>query len=155
MIVIDCGCASYGNADSLAWLAKEYRPSRIFGFDPQGETGYGWGNVIVDGVPCVLRQMAAWTYDGRVGFRLNENASMIDPECQEVPCFDLAKFVKCLGRDEIVLKLDVEGAEYQLLGHLIRTGADKRLDRILVEWHRGEDRLLLNALSCLAEEWTL
>lgn len=38
--------------------------------------------------------------------------------------------------DEVVLKLDVEGSEYDLLSHLIgRPDALARVRRILVEWH--------------------
>lgn len=154
MIVVDLGCATYGGADSIGWLIDRYKPSRLYGFDPQGETGHGWGDVEVDGVPCTFEAKAAWLYDGQVEFRIDENRSAVEAGQPSVPCFDLAEFVYSLPRVD-VLKLDVEGAEYQLLGHLIRTNADEWIGRILVEWHRGEDRLILGSLHCPVEEWTL
>ena len=39
--------------------------------------------------------------------------------------------------DEIVLKLDCEGSEYDLLANLLyEPNAMKRIQRIFVEWHR-------------------
>lgn len=154
MIVVDLGCATYGGADSIGYLIDTYKPSRLYGFDPQGETGHGWGEVVVQGVPCGLRKKAAWTYDGTIGFRMNENGSAVEYGQAEVQCFDLARFVLDLPRVG-VLKMDVEGAEYPLLEHLIETGADKRVGRVLVEWHRGVDDALVNALSCPVEEWAM
>lgn len=154
MIVVDLGCATYGGADSIGYLIDTYKPSWLYGFDPQGETGRGWGDVAVDGVQCIFTRKAAWTYDGNVEFRVAENASGVEYGQPYVACFDLAKFVLRQGGVD-VLKLDVEGAEYPLLEHLINTGADEHVGLILVEWHRGEDRLLVNQLHCPVEEWTL
>jgi hypothetical protein len=54
-----------------------------------------------------------------------------------------------------IVKMDVEGAEYPLIRHLIETGADKKLERLLVEWHPPTTgrAYLLSLLSCPVEEW--
>ena len=37
--------------------------------------------------------------------------------------------------DFVFLKVDVEGAEFELLHHLVRTGAANLIDQLAVEWH--------------------
>jgi hypothetical protein len=84
-----------------------------------------------------------------------------DAEVREVPCFDLAAFIRDLPPGEIVLKLDAEGAEIPLLEHLHAAGMDERLTLLLVEWHDavmtgdyGARRAMLEAaLRCRVEEW--
>ena len=55
----------------------------------------------------------------------------------------------------IVLKLDCEGAEYDLLRHLMDTRADSRLELAIVEWHdpdRGREFIESN-IACRIEQW--
>ena len=37
--------------------------------------------------------------------------------------------------DEIILKIDIEGEEYNLLNHMIETGAIKYINKLFCEWH--------------------
>ena len=58
----------------------------------------------------------------------------------------------------MILKLDIEGGEYELLEHLIETGADGCVELALVEWHdlpaREADRdSLIARLRCPVEPW--
>lgn len=53
----------------------------------------------------------------------------------EVEVIDLVKFIESLGRDVDVLKLDIEGGEYDILLRLIDTGLYKKIKYILVETH--------------------
>lgn len=67
------------------------------------------------------------------------------------------------SRDYVVLKLDVEGAEYDILESLVKTGAIKLIDRLFVEWHwqkisipkERHDRVIesLNSHRIPIEEW--
>ena len=57
---------------------------------------------------------------------------------------------------EIILKLDCEGSEYDLLRHLIKTGADTMLKLAWIEWHapdRGRE-LIEGEIACEIREWT-
>jgi hypothetical protein len=48
----------------------------------------------------------------------------------------LSGFLARLGVDEVdVLKMDIEGAEYAVLEHALRTGALQRVRQLLVEFH--------------------
>lgn len=55
----------------------------------------------------------------------------------DVELVDLASYIleNFESSDYLVLKLDVQGAEYGLVPHLIHTGAIALLDEIHVEWH--------------------
>ena len=55
----------------------------------------------------------------------------------EVKTFNLKKWIdENVGEDEIpVLKVDIEGAEYDLLPHLIKGEVHKKIDYWLVEFH--------------------
>lgn len=51
-----------------------------------------------------------------------------------VECIDLAKFILDIG-EPLYLKLDVEGSEYDIIPHLINTGATKYILDLFIEWH--------------------
>ena len=54
-----------------------------------------------------------------------------------VPTFDLNEFIltSFTQKDYIVLKLDIEGAEYEVLPHLIAGGSIELVFQIFIEWH--------------------
>ncbi len=97
-------------------------------------------------------QSAAWLYDGFIGYSesgiTSQTGEMMGPAA--VPCFDLAKFIRSLT-GEIVLKLDCEGAEYELLPYVHEDGSDALLSLLLVEWH-GEPLTL--PFRCPVEVWS-
>ena len=55
----------------------------------------------------------------------------------EVECVDLDKWIKgnFNKTDFIVLKLDIEGAEYKVLPHMIKNGSIDYINHIFIEWH--------------------
>jgi hypothetical protein len=152
-IVVDIGCARYGNDYSIERLIEEFHPEVLYGFDPipfvtspfaseiianSGEGAYGEYEVEVDGCRVVVQGRAAWIYDGEIGlFRDGLSTHVVeDPTREQVPCFDLAYFIRSIPSDqEIILKIDAETAEYPLLEHLIATRTDELLKLAWVEWH--------------------
>jgi len=53
-----------------------------------------------------------------------------------VKCIDFAEFLKQFNDDDyIILKLDVEGAEYEILEHLIETKLITKINELYVEFH--------------------
>ncbi|KAK2001932.1 FkbM family methyltransferase [Colletotrichum falcatum] len=56
-----------------------------------------------------------------------------------MPAVDVARWLltNALPRDLVVVKMDVEGAEYDLLPHFVEMGAWAVVDHLLVEWHAG------------------
>jgi len=152
--VVDLGCADHGGAYSLPALVEHYEPARLFGFDP-------WPLLdervtMVAGVPCILRRTAAWVYDGEVQYLMAATSSSVGAGPWTVPCFDFSEWLLEIGPDAVAVKMDIEGAEYELLAHLIRNGTDSLISELLIEWHGGraeEREALLAELDCPVREW--
>ena len=53
----------------------------------------------------------------------------------EVECIDLADFIEQLGADVSLLKMDIEGAEVQVINHLLDRGVLGRVRLAIVETH--------------------
>lgn len=138
-IVIDVGCARYGQESSVDRLLERYEPDLLYGFDPNTERLEMVRAEFGDNDSLILSNAAAWVYDGHVRFveeGLRSRVSMLEGD--PVPCIDLARFIQELPHvlsTEIILKLDCEGAEIPLLHHLHDTEADALLSLCLVEWH--------------------
>jgi hypothetical protein len=164
-IVIDLGCCSYlhGNKleDSIQTLVKRFKPGILFGFDPHPGLKEAVGQVY--GTTVITSRRAAWTFDGGVSLTVNGNCTHVDDdENLSAKAFDFAAWVRALPESNIVLKMDVEGAEYVLLPHLIDSGLMDRFSRLLIEWHKGERAngyeseraTILAGIPCETEEWS-
>jgi len=163
-IVIDLGCCSYqrGNRleDSIQTLIKRFSPTVLFGFDPHPGLPDAVGSVF--GTTVITARRAAWTDDIEVGLCLQGNCTHVDfDEKERTKAFDFSAWVRTLPEARIVLKVDIEGAEYVLLPHLIENGLMDRFSQILIEWHNGKyangyeaDReSILSGITCPVEEW--
>lgn len=144
-VVVDLGChthAGYPEDESKNRLIERFEPRHYYGFDPHPDTPFF---VFHDGdkLRVEVERAAAWTHEGHVG--LVVPPAVMNPlrthvtEGSTVRCFDLAEFLNDVG--PAVVKMDVEGAEYTLIPHLIETGAIKQVSLLLIEWH-GEPLLL-------------
>lgn len=133
MIVIDVGCATWGPDASVKYLLEEFEPDVLYGFDP----GLEWPVSTVEGnCEIILERKAAWVKDGTVGFIVANLGGHIEDGAEKVECIDLARFILDQPEgEEIVLKIDAEGAEYALVPHLVRHNADLRLKLARIEWH--------------------
>lgn len=132
MIVIDVGCAKYGGDESIPYLVEEFSPTLLYGFDPSEKQA----TYMMGGTSVIIKPWVAWTEDGTIRFTKNGLRGSIDRKGQREVSFDLSSFIFSLPEsEEIVLKMDAEGAEYTLLPHLRDTDADKRLKLIWCEFH--------------------
>jgi FkbM family methyltransferase len=91
-----------------------------------------------DDVKTRVIEAAAWTKSGMVGFNPtgNDSGSISIEHNHQLPCCDIIEFL-----DERVdfMKLDVEGAEYDLLAHMHEAGSLSQIDRLFVELHHWPD----------------
>lgn len=133
MIVIDVGCAKWGGDESVSKLVEEFHPDVLYGFDP-GLNEEDYPGVMGD-TELVLSGAAAWTFDGELGFRVANLGGQVDVDGKVVPCVDLAAFILALPEGDVVLKVDAEGAEYELVPHLVAHDADLRLSLAVIEFH--------------------
>ena len=160
-VVIDVGAAQYGGDYSMERLVEQFEPEWLYGIDPNPNLTFPLAGT----TKVELISAAAWIYDGTVGYREDGLNSWLtnDPRAPSVPCFDLARFIRELDEkhnDRLVLKLDCEGAEYELLSHLWMESVDELLDLVIVEWHpkadeAGEElrRQIESTLRCEIREW--
>jgi FkbM family methyltransferase len=96
---------------------------------------------------------AAWTRNGYIDFYLDtvntkrqfwgSSLKKTHPDVVrsgkrkiKVPCVDIAELVHQFTADDFVfMKIDIEGAEYDLLLHLLKSGALNLIDFLAVEYH--------------------
>lgn len=167
-VVIDVGCTEWGADTSVDKLVDRFQPRVLFGFDPQGGEGSRRQGYTIDGCRVEIHHVAAWTSAGTIpmwGGKLRattvEHFASGDPRM--VDAIDLGRFILDLA-EPVIVKLDVEGAEYRLLGHLIACDAIRHVERLLVEWHRdteveilGKERAVLERvlgqMGVEVEEW--
>lgn len=69
----------------------------------------------------------------------------------DIPCIDLAAFIRALGRNVRLLKLDIEGAELPVLNSLLDSGVIHHVDLVLVETHEKQMPQLLAETEALRE----
>ncbi|MFK7840337.1 MAG: FkbM family methyltransferase [Bdellovibrionales bacterium] len=107
-----------------------------------------------------VHKKAVWINDGEVDFYLTDGRSdyygvedvpwgsstvmkektsgNVNPDnMQSVPCMDLSAFIKenSANHDLVILKMDIEGAEYDVLEYLLETGAMNAINILMVEYH--------------------
>ena len=86
---------------------------------------------------------AVWTEDGEITFYDDgsEGSSIIerkyDENPREIECFDLSSWVKrnFSLEDHIILKIDIEGAEYEVLNKVYNDGTINYINKIYCEIH--------------------
>jgi FkbM family methyltransferase len=149
-VYIDCGSHDGGSIteflQSASIFIKRADASvyKIYAVEPNA--GY---HKLQEKFPTVeVLASAAWLYDGEVEFKnaegsLSSCVSQYTMQCYDesysqrtvFPCFDLAQFILNLDAEYIVLKMDVESAEYDLIPRLIETKAINKINEIYVEFH--------------------
>jgi len=95
----------------------------------------------IDGWQCETIKKAAWTFDGKLRFGgAYYYSSAFEDPVTEFECFDVNSLLSRF--DEIaLLKMNVEGAEYDLLEHVYRAGLMPLIKDLQVQFHlvEGED----------------
>lgn len=94
---------------------------------------------------------AIWTYDGTIDFYLcnsgNASSSIIgtkitgqlDKVPTKVKCTDIDRIIRQYTKqDHIVLKIDIEGAEYELLDYMLTKNTFDLVDILYIEFHTGK-----------------
>lgn len=68
-----------------------------------------------------------------------------------VPCWNLSRFVRenFCSSDKLIIKMDIEGSEYDVLDQMIEEKTIEWIDHISVEWH---SRFFMNKIEVLKRE---
>lgn len=149
--IIDCG-ANIGLA-SLYFKALFPR-STILAFEPDPTTfAVLRQNVETNGVSSVhIYNVALWDKDGTLPFyvcaqkpgclAMSIHKNRCEGEEIHVPCRRLSSFI---SKRVHLLKLDIEGSEYQVIEDLVHTGKIRLIDQMIIEYHHnipGDNRFL-------------
>lgn len=89
---------------------------------PEGEGDVGMGSSTIS-----LEKWNPW--NGRIKQNFKKTV--------EVDCFDLSDYISklCNSKDRIIIKMDIEGSEYDVLERLIETNVVSMIEHLSVEWH--------------------
>jgi FkbM family methyltransferase len=103
-----------------------------------------------------LYNKAVWINDDSIDVNINEDVPLdngtnilVNPPDRDiqwnrkfnwkkkvkVPCVDLSRLINESDAKNIVVKLDIEGAEFEVLPHIIKEGAIKKITHLYVEFH--------------------
>ena len=156
--LIDVGCAHYGSFKSIEHICDDeaFDVGVAFGLDPRCEPQTYWHEQTL----VTMVEMAAWTSTGSADWQDAALGSGIVPNggVRRVKTIDLAALV--LGLAPVVLKIDAEGAEWDLVPHLLAHGlmAEEFVRLAWIEWHdrpgKSADELI-GQLGCEYAEWKL
>mgnify|MGYP006218533755 FL=1 len=143
-VVLDLG-SNYGDVlkglQSCGCTVHAFEPHPFF-YDYVKQT-YG------ENENFIISNKAAWTENEERNFYfkrsrdaknggatlMSEKTNILDPYLFDVvECFDISEFINKLGHVD-VLKIDVEGAEYELLYSMLESEAYKNVKSIYVEDH--------------------
>lgn len=132
-LVIDVGCENSPEANSVRALIEHFHPQELYGLDPRLMDSV---DMVMDGTSVSLRPWAAWSRSGHVRFINDGTRSRVSNGVtgRSVLAEDLAEVIES-APGPVILKLDCEGGEYELIPHLIETGAYLRVEKWLIEWH--------------------
>lgn len=163
-LFVDCG--AYDGCSAVQFLLSEPDFEAV-SFEPNPAL---WPHF--DGLPTRLMRTVAYTFDGEIDFTIDptdgDGSTLVkgktidfygtinDADCPviRVPCIDLSAFLREAAEtyDRIVLKLDVEGAEYDILEKLLEDGTIRHVDRLYCEFHSHKMQLELGRHDRVVKE---
>ena len=149
---IDCGA---NKGQSIQWAFMKYgdKIERIDSFEPQAENFEVLEDKYSDHEKVVLHNVAVWKtnevkkffpqlWGARTGSSLIAGKYSTDPSvCVDMECIDLAEWIKKnrIDNTHTISKIDVEGAEYDILPHLLSSNIPDFVDEWFIEFH-GKDK---------------
>ena len=155
LVYLDLGANAYNT--SIAWFRAKYprgREFEVIAFEASRRFDADYaahGDVALHHFAVWTRNgTMQWDNDGVMG-RLAPGEQAVGADAATVATIDLAEFLQrqVVAADYVVIKMDIEGAEYDLVPHLLSTGASRLIDELLVECHtninsccRGDKRRL-------------
>lgn len=139
-VFIDCGAHQATSVENFKNNYPDSEKYEIFSFE--ANSGF---KKYFDKYPDVKLEIAlVWTTDGEEQFfnANNESSSVYKKKSgrgqkQIIKSINLDRYIKenFNKEDEIILKLDIEGAEYEVLEHMVENGSIDYINKLFIEWH--------------------
>ena len=154
---IDCGAHC---GESILTAKQKFGINTIvISFEPIPGLAKQLQEIYKDNPTVNIQNSAVWINDSVRKFYLSEEytdgSSLLtslnnlkEEHYVKIPCFDLSSWIKntFTPNDYIILKLDIEGAEYEVLNKLIEDGTINMINEFWGEWHdmKIDDEYTLN-----------
>lgn len=145
-IFIDCGANRGQSIPRFRSLYEDHEQFEIYCFEPQEEVA---SRIDLSPNLGAVSCRAVWTYDGEIEFYPgpstlgstlfgDKTTGNIASEPVKAHALDLSRFVSenFLCSDFVVLKLNIEGAEYAVLEKMLAEGTIAIVDHLYVRWHQ-------------------
>lgn len=142
-IFLDCGGHDGCSVRTFLKSRADADQFEIYSFEPNPRLG-----LFYDKLPTTLVPKAVWTDDGEVPFFLDEKdydgsslyrhkQNIVGGTPLTVSAIDFSRWLRRHFRssDQIVLKLDIEGAEYRVLDKMIDDGTIDWIAELYVDFH--------------------
>lgn len=146
-IFIDCGAHC---GESILEAKRRFgNDIKIYSFEANTNLAEALINHFKNDSNVKVENKAVWTKDSFIEFYLSTSWSdgssvykeknsggVSENVLLKVPCIDLSSFINSFDKDDyIILKLDVEGAEYEILSKMIDDETIKRVNELHGEFH--------------------
>jgi len=160
-VFIDCG---YSDGGSTKFFRKHHPQSNefeIFAFecDPNVDTPELPGVAIINAGIWIAdgkRRFYLSPGDGSSFFKRKKTGKLNIKMPVSVNIIDFSKWIMSNFKKEdyIIVKMNVEGAEYPVLRKMINDGSIKYIDRLYIQWHRRKLRLMKKSHVALKKDLT-
>jgi len=147
-IFIDCGGHGGESIRRFRKVDKHQGDFEIYSFEPVEYVAKAYR----DTLGINYSNKAIWIFDGEIDFYINKTykstrgnslikekiSGGLDKENPlKVPCINFSKWIiENFDKDDfIILKMDIEGAEYEVLNKMIKDGSIFYIDKINMEFH--------------------
>lgn len=149
-IYVDLGCYNGDTVEEFKnWRKIAFDKTwewEIYAFDANPRFEVGWLEKAIEGAHFQLA--AAWTEDGYQDFAVDETETPLGSTLMrgkkeiwehnpkiKVRTFDFPKWLEQFKDDYVVVKMDVEGAEFPILERMLDDGTITIPSLLLVEFH--------------------
>lgn len=155
-IFIDCGANEGQSIDNFIKKWTDWKEYSIISFeaDPRLMKSFDRFSNLEN---VEINNTAVWIYDGTVNFYQCQDgkvsSSIIGTKrtgrLSNIPisvnCIDLAKLILNIkNASNIILKIDIEGGEYDLLEHMLKTNVFEYIHELYIEFHEGKVNKTIN-----------
>lgn len=145
------------NGDTVTWFAKKYtsiaRKTKIYAWEANPQNYKMMEKYIAShrDLDITLVEKASWCKDGTVEFALdsrsnvktggsmfrNSQAYLAKTATASVPAVNFGTWLRQTVQlnDRVIVKMDIEGAEYCVLQSLLASGDIHYVDELIIEWH--------------------
>ena len=138
------------HATSLKFFLNHYKDAESFethSFEINSDFSHHFEKY-VDNKKHFFYNQAIWVHDGHIEFyKMPKESSTIGPHSVRRPtaiasCINFSKWLKenFTQEDYIVLKLDIEGAEFSVLPQMFKDGSIEMIDKLYIEFHYKKRR---------------